>query len=123
VVGIPYFVNEDGVLDKNGRTGRRYSAEEKVAAVRMVRTLRAELGTDRGIAQRVALQIGYGVESVRSWLRQAEIDDGPRGGVSSDGFATIQLVEQDNRELKGANELFRRAASRSGAERERQHLQ
>jgi hypothetical protein len=37
---IPYFGNEDGVMDKNGKTGRRYSAEEKAVAVRMVRTLR-----------------------------------------------------------------------------------
>jgi transposase len=40
-------------MDKNGKTGRRYSAEEKAAAVRMVRTLRAELGADRGTPQRV----------------------------------------------------------------------
>ena len=53
-------------MDRNGKAGRRYSAEEKAAVVRMVRTLRAELGTDRGAAQRVALQLGYGVESVRS---------------------------------------------------------
>ena len=56
-------------MDKNGKTGRRYSAEEKAAAVRMVRTLRAELGTERGTAQRVALLLGYGVESVRSRVR------------------------------------------------------
>jgi transposase-like protein len=44
---ISYFGNEDGVMDKNGKTGRLHSPEEKAAAVRMVRTLRAELGTDR----------------------------------------------------------------------------
>jgi transposase len=63
-------------MDKNGKTGRRYSAEEKAAAVRMVRTLRAELGTDLGTAQRVVLQLGHGVESVRSWVRRADIYDG-----------------------------------------------
>ena len=52
-------------MDKNSKHGRRYSSEEKAAAVRMVRTLRAELGTARGTAQRVALQLGYAVESVR----------------------------------------------------------
>ena len=36
-------------MDKNGKTGRRYSVEEKAAAVRMVRTLRAELGANRGL--------------------------------------------------------------------------
>ncbi len=52
-------------------TSRRYSPEEKAAAVRMVRALRAELGTDHGTVHRVARQLGYGVESVRSWMRQA----------------------------------------------------
>ena len=47
-------------MDRNGKTGRRYSAEEKAAAVRMVRTLRAELGTDRGTAQRVAGNLAMG---------------------------------------------------------------
>ena len=118
---ISYFGNEDGVMDKNGKTGRRYSAEEKAAAVRMVRTLRAELGADRGTPQRVALQLGYGVESVRAWVRQADIDDGLRGGVTSDGVAEIQRLEQENRELKRANEILKRAASFFGAELDRQH--
>ena len=48
-------------------TTRRYSPEEKAAAVRMVRTLRAELGTEHGTVQLVAAQLGYGTESVRSW--------------------------------------------------------
>ncbi len=42
-------------------TTRRYSEQEKAAAVRMVRTLRAELGTEHGTAKRVAEQLGYGV--------------------------------------------------------------
>jgi transposase len=59
---------------------RRYSPEEKAAAVRMVSALRAELGTEHGTVQRVARQLGYGIESVRSWMRQADIDDGMRPG-------------------------------------------
>jgi len=118
---ISYFGNEDGVMDKNNRTGRRYSADEKAAAVRMVRTLRAELGTDRGTAQRVALQLGYGVESVRSWVRQADIDDGVKQGVASDSAAEIRRLEQELREMKRANEILKRAASFFGAELDRQH--
>jgi len=108
-------------MDKNNRTGRRYSAEEKAAVVRMVRTLRAELGTDRGAAQRVALQLGYGVESVRSWVRQADIDDGVKQGVASDSAAEIRRLEQELREMKRANEILKRAASFFGAELDRQH--
>ena len=64
-------------------TTRRYSEQEKAAAVRMVRTLRAELGTEHGTVKRVAEQLGYGVESVRLWVRQADIDDGYEPGVST----------------------------------------
>jgi transposase len=49
--------------------------------VRMVRALPAELGTDHGTVQRVARQLGYGIESVRTWVRQADIDDGYAPGV------------------------------------------
>lgn len=51
-------------------TTRPYGREEKAAAMRMVRTLHAELGTDHGTVQRVASQLGYGTESVRLWVRQ-----------------------------------------------------
>lgn len=102
-------------------TTRRYSAEEKAAAVRMVRTLRKELGTDHGTIQRVANQLGYGVESVRSWVRQADIDEGHSPGVSSEESLRIKELEQENRELKRANEILKRAASFFGAELDRQH--
>ena len=102
-------------------TARRYSPEEKAAAVRMVRTLRQELGTEQGTVSRVARQLGYGIESVRSWVRQADIDDGHAPGVSSGESQRIRDLEQENRELKRANEILKRAASFFGAELDRQH--
>ncbi len=102
-------------------TTRRYGPEEKAAAVRMVRTLRTELGTEQGTVARVARQLGYGVESVRSWVRQADIDDGHVPGVSTAEIARIKELEQENRELKRANEILKRAASFFGAELDRQH--
>ena len=102
-------------------TGRRYSPEEKAAAVRMVRALRAELGGEHATVQRVARQLGYGVESVRTWVRQADIDDGYRPGVSTAEAARIRELEQENRELKRANEILKRPASLFGAELDRQH--
>ena len=70
-------------------TTRRYSPEEKAAAVRMVRTLRAELGTEHGTVHRVARQLGYGVEPVRSWVapsrhRRRLRTRGHDGGVAAD---------------------------------------
>jgi transposase len=100
---------------------RRYSQEEKEAAVRMVRTLRAELGSEQGTVQRVASQLGYGVESVRQWVKQADIDDGRAPGVSTAEAKRIKELEQENRELRRANEILKRAASFFGAELDRQH--
>ncbi len=102
-------------------TTRRYSSEDTAAAVRMVRTLRAELGTEHGTVHRVARQLGYGIESVRAWVRQADIDDGYAPGVSTAESKRIKDLEQENRELKRANEILKRAASFFGAELDRQH--
>src|SRR5215207_2718380 len=64
-------------------TTRRYSEAEKERAVRAVRQLRKELGTDHGTIARVATQLGIGTESLRSWVMQAEVDDGGTPGVTS----------------------------------------
>jgi len=87
----------------------------------MVRTLRAELGTNQGTVQRVATQLGYGPESVRAWVTQADIDDGKREGVPSDSATEIRRLEQELQEVKRANEILKRAASFFGAELDRQH--
>ncbi len=117
----PYFWKENGTLPEHKNKGRRYSAEEKASAVRIVRTLRAELGTSQGTTSRVAEQLGYGVESVRAWVRQADIDDGVTVGVTTDDQARVRALEQEVRELKRANEIVKRAASFFGAEPGRQH--
>ena len=79
-------------------TTRRYSAEEKAAAVRMFRSLRTELGIDQGTVQRVARQLGYGVESVRTWVRQADIDEGLAPGVTTSESRKVQELEQEIRD-------------------------
>ncbi|WP_235201320.1 IS3 family transposase [Microbacterium sp. CH12i] len=91
-------------------TARRYSPEEKAAAVRMVRTLRAELGTEHGTVHRVATQLGYGIESVRTWVKQADIDDGHVAGVTTVDASRVRALEQEVRELRRANEILKRAA-------------
>lgn len=101
-------------------TTRRYSAEEKAAAVRMVRALRTETGMSHGAVKRVAGQLGYGVESVRTWVRQADVDDGVAPGVTSDEAGRVKGLEQEVRELRRANEILKRAAVFFGAELDRQ---
>lgn len=121
----PDLGNEDGVMVSNQGSGkptaRRYSPEEKASAVRMGRTLRAELGTEHGTVQRVASQLGYGVESVRTRVKQADIDDGHVAGVSTAEARRVRDLEQEVRELRRANEILKRAASFFGAELDRQH--
>jgi transposase-like protein len=102
-------------------TTRRYSEQEKAAAVRMVRTLRVETGSEHGTVKRVADQLGYGVESVRQWVRQADIDDGHSPGTTTEDDGRLRRLEQENRELRRANEILKRAASFFGAELDRQH--
>ncbi|MDT7720954.1 MAG: transposase [Mycobacterium sp.] len=84
-------------------TTRRYSPEEKAAAVRMVRALRAELGTDHGTVQRVARQLGYGIESVRSWVRQVQVDGGARPGITTEESGELKRLRRENAELRRAN--------------------
>lgn len=67
----------------------------------------------------VADQLDIGVESLRSWVKQAEIDRGDRGGTTSEDAARIKALEQENRELKRASEILQRAASFFGAELDR----
>jgi transposase len=101
-------------------TTRRYSPEEKQAAVRMVRSLQVETGMTHGAVRRVAEQLGYGVESVRSWVKPTDIDQGVRPGVSTSEAQRLKELEQENRELRRANEILRRAATFFGAELDRQ---
>jgi len=100
-------------------TTRRYSPDEKEPAVRLVRQLRKELGTDHGTVYRVAQQLGYGVESVRAWVRQADIDDGVTSGTTTADAEHIKRLEQENRELRRANEILKRASSFFAAELDR----
>jgi len=98
---------------------RRYSPEEKAQAVRLVRTLRDELGTARGTVQRVANQLGYGTESVKAWVAQADIDDGLIGGVTTADKQRIVELEQENKELRRANAILKSASAFFAAELDR----
>ena len=107
---------------KSGKpTTRRYSAEEKSQAVRLVRQLRAELGTEHGTVKRVADQLGYGLESVRSWVRQADIDDGAKPGTTTADAERVKDLEQEVKELRRTNSILRSASAFFAAELDRPH--
>jgi transposase len=100
-------------------TTRRYSDQEKAQAVRLVRQLRQELGTDHGTVGRVARQLGYGTESVRLWVRQADIDDGVTAGTTTEDARRLKELEQEVKELRRANAILKSASSFFAAELDR----
>ena len=106
-------------VGKRPLTSRRYSPEDKARAVRLVRELRAELGTSQGTVGRIASQLGFGTESVRSWVRQADIDDGVTAGTTSNDAARLKELEQENRELRRANAILKSASAFFAAELDR----
>ena len=100
-------------------TTRRYTDDEKAQAVRLVRQLRAELGTEHGTIKRIADQLGYGVESVRGWVKQADIDDGAKPGTTSAEAERVKALEQEVRELRRANAILKSASAFFAAELDR----
>jgi transposase len=100
-------------------TTRRYSQEQKLQAVRLVRKVESETGQRHGAVKRVAGQLGYGVESVRAWVKQADVDDGHVSGTSTEDAARIKALEQENRELRRTNLILRSASSFFAAELDR----
>jgi transposase len=100
-------------------TTKRYTPEEKARAVRLVRQLRKELGVSHGTVRRVADQIGCGVESLRTWVKQADIDDGVEPGLTTVEAAELKSLRQENRELRRANDLLKRASAFFAAELDR----
>lgn len=76
-------------------TTPRCSPGKKSAAVHLERNMRTEFGTEHGTVQRVALQLGYGIDSTRLWLKQANIDRGHVAGLSTaEGHAPRPLAER-----------------------------
>lgn len=96
---------------------RRYPPELKERAVRMVTQLRREDPGDQGVINRVARQLDVGKESLRSWVKQAEIDSGSRPGVTTVEQARVGELEREVKELRRANEILQAAATFMGGAR------
>jgi len=87
--------------------------------VRMVGQVGEETGERKGTVGRVADQLGCGVESLRSWVKQDEIDRGETVGVSSVEAERIKELERENRELRRANAILKSASAFFAAELDR----
>jgi transposase len=90
---------------------KKYPAELRERAVRMVFRVREESGQSIGAVASVAEKLGVNRETLRNWVRQAEIDGGQRPGTSSADAQRIAELERENRELRRANEILRAASA------------
>jgi transposase len=93
------------------KTATRYSPELRERAVRMVFEHQGEHKTQWAAIVSIATKIGCTGETLRKWVRQAERDQGKRPGMSSSERDRLKELERENRELKRANEILRKAAA------------
>ena len=89
----------------------RYSPEVRERAVRLVREQGAEHPSQWAAITSIASKFGCTAETLRNWVRQAERDRGERGGLTTDERQRLKELERDNRELRRANEILRKASA------------
>jgi transposase len=103
-----------------GRRITNYPPELRERAVRMVAQVRPEYPSDWPAICAVAEKLGIGTaETLRKWVRQAEVDAGQRPGVTSEESAEIKRLKRENAELRRANEILKAASAFFAAELDR----
>ena len=90
---------------------RKYPDELRERATRMAVELRADPASKQGAIARVAEQLGMHPETLRNWVRQAEIDGGVRPGTMTSDAERLAQLERENRELRRANEILKTSAA------------
>ncbi len=89
----------------------RYSPEFRERAVRMLLDQQDQHSSQWAAMSSIAGKVGCTAETLRKWVRQTEIDQGKRAGLNSPDRDRIKELERENRELKQANEILRKASA------------
>ncbi len=97
-------------MDEKKRT-KTYSPEVRARAVRMVVDHQGEYDSQWAAISSIAAKIGCSGEALRNWVRQAERDQGLRDGMTSETRERLKALERENRELRQANEILRKASA------------
>ena len=98
---------------------KKFSDELRERATRMALEMRADPETRGAAISRVAGQLGMHPETLRNWVRQAEVDEGRRPGTSTSDAQRLAELERENRELRRANTILKQASAFFAAELDR----
>jgi transposase len=98
----------------------RYPRELRERAVRMVVESKDDYPSEFEAIRSIAAKLGIGSsETLRKWVRRAEIDGGTRPGKTSEELAEIRALKKENAELRRANEILKSASAFFAAELDR----
>ena len=90
---------------------KRYPPEVRERAVRLALERQEDYDSQWAALTSIADKIGCTAETLRKWVRRAEIDQGQRAGLTSAERDQLRELKRENRELKRANEILRKASA------------